>query len=230
MVYRENYETDIDSARQWLEELQPFIKHAEFNDKDLRTSALIVIDMQDFFLEESSHACVPAARSIIPKINELIKVYNDISQPIIFTRYAVERNEDPGVMARWWKETLYDDSPESELSSQLFVPPDSTIIKKSTYDSFQKTDLKNILNKNSVGTVVITGVMTHLCCETTARSAFVNDFMVYFVVDANATVNKELHLASLKTLSDGFAVPCTTAGLKNAIETAFDSGDRGEKV
>ena len=52
--------------------------------------------------------------------------------------------------------------------------------------------------------------MTHLCCESTARAAFMKDFEVYFVVDATATQYEELHLSSLRTLSDGFAVPVTT--------------------
>jgi len=58
--------------------------------------------------------------------------------------------------------------------------------------------------------VLITGVMTHLCCETTAREAFVRDFKVFFAIDGTATKSDDLHVASLKTLTDGFAIPVTT--------------------
>ena len=57
---------------------------------------------------------------------------------------------------------------------------------------------------------MICGVMTHLCCETTARDAFMRGFDVYFVMDATATCNEELHLSSLLTLSHGFAVMVET--------------------
>ena len=53
--------------------------------------------------------------------------------------------------------------------------------------------------------MVVSGVMTHLCCETTARSAFVRGFEVFFLIDGTATYNKEHHLATLLNLSHGFA-------------------------
>ena len=52
--------------------------------------------------------------------------------------------------------------------------------------------------------------MTHLCCESTARDAFMHDHEVLFVVDATATDDEELHLGSLRALADGFAVLATT--------------------
>ena len=53
--------------------------------------------------------------------------------------------------------------------------------------------------------VVITGVMTHLCCETTARSAFVRGYRVWFPVDGTATFNLDFHLGTLRALAHGFA-------------------------
>jgi isochorismate hydrolase len=47
--------------------------------------------------------------------------------------------------------------------------------------------------------------MTNLCCETTARDAFVNDFRVFFLSDGTATVGQEMHEASLRNLEYGFA-------------------------
>ena len=49
--------------------------------------------------------------------------------------------------------------------------------------------------------------MTHLCCETTARSAFVRGFDVFFLVDGTATYNIEFHMSSLLTLTHGFVHP-----------------------
>jgi len=58
--------------------------------------------------------------------------------------------------------------------------------------------------------VVITGVMTHLCCESTARDAFMRDLEVFFVIDATATDQEDLHMGSLRALADGFAIMVTT--------------------
>jgi nicotinamidase-related amidase len=46
--------------------------------------------------------------------------------------------------------------------------------------------------------------MTDLCCETTARDAFMRGFKVYFVADATATATEERHLATLRAISTGF--------------------------
>ncbi|MES0360330.1 MAG: isochorismatase family protein, partial [Anaerolineales bacterium] len=54
------------------------------------------------------------------------------------------------------------------------------------------------------------GVMTHLCCETTARSAFVRGFEVFFVIDGTATYNEDYHMATLLNLAHGFTTPVLT--------------------
>jgi isochorismate hydrolase len=73
------------------------------------------------------------------------------------------------------------------------------------YSVFQGTDLEERLRSGEIEELIITGVMTNCCCETTARDAFVKDFRVFFVSDATATANDELHIASLKNLAYGFA-------------------------
>ena len=80
-----------------------------------------------------------------------------------------------------------------------------TLIQKSQYDAFYQTDLEKLLREKDVSQVIICGVMTHLCCETTARSAFMRGFEVFFPVDGTATYNLEFHRASLMNLAHGFA-------------------------
>ncbi|MCK4594746.1 isochorismatase family protein, partial [bacterium] len=84
--------------------------------------------------------------------------------------------------------------------------------------AFFETPLEALLNEKQVTQLVICGVMTHLCCETTARSAFVRGFQVILPVDATATYTKELHRATLLTLSHGFAIPLLTKNLVKLVE------------
>jgi isochorismate hydrolase len=79
------------------------------------------------------------------------------------------------------------------------------VIHKSTYDAFQGTELQDELISRNINTVVVTGTMTNLCCETTARSAFCKNFDVLFVGDATSTCSDEMHHSSLINLSFGFA-------------------------
>ncbi len=59
--------------------------------------------------------------------------------------------------------------------------------------------------------------MTHLCCETTARSAFVRGFEVFFTIDGTATYNKEFHFATLHNLAHGFALPILVDEILDAV-------------
>jgi isochorismate hydrolase len=109
-------------------------------------------------------------------------------------------------MSKWWRDLIKSYSAYSQ--NITFEDIQNPIqINKAQYDAFLNTDLEDTLHKLDITQVIISGVMTHLCCETTARSAFMRGFEVFFTVDGTATYNEELHRASLLTLSHGFAIP-----------------------
>ncbi|MFH1013792.1 MAG: isochorismatase family protein [Thermoplasmatota archaeon] len=191
---------------------QKKVKHNQNNKTVFRpqTSSLFVIDMQQFFCNPSSHAYLKDSKKIIPNIQQLITIYRQQSLPVIFTRYALLQTESPGAMGRWWNDVLYDDDDFSNVISPLQPLPNELVIRKTQYSAFFETDLDQILKKLKVTTILITGVLTHLCCETTARDAFMRNYDVFFLTDATASDKQDLHNASLRTLSDGFATLVTT--------------------
>ena len=168
-------------------------------------SALLVLDMQRYFLEESSHAFVPAARAIIPGIVKLIDSYSGQGLPIIFTRH-LNSDADAGMMSAWWRELIREDNPLSEIAPELDTS-NGVVLEKSQYDAFHETSLEESLKQKGISQVIICGVMTHLCCETTARTAFMRGFAVFFAIDGTATYNEAFHRATLLNLAHGFAVP-----------------------
>ena len=168
-------------------------------------SALLILDMQQYFTRESSHAFIPAASAVIPGIAKLYEVCSCRGLPTIFTRHC-NSSADAGMMSRWWRDTITESTPASEIVPD-FDRAGSTVIVKSQYDAFYQTQLEEILRQNGTTQVMICGVMTHLCCETTARSAFVRGFEVFFTIDGTATYNEAHHKATLLNLAHGFAVP-----------------------
>lgn len=170
----------------------------------MERSALLVLDMQDYFLRELSHAFIPSAPAILPNIQLLIANYHSANHPIIFTRHLNTR-ADAGMMSQWWRDSIRADSPDSFITA--FDTRQDTVMTKSQYDAFYNTRLEETLKGRGVEQVVITGVMTHLCCETTARSAFMRGFEVFFCIDGTATYTEEVHRASLLNLAHGFAIP-----------------------
>ncbi len=167
-------------------------------------SALLVIDMQRYFCEEASHAFVPSSAAIVPGIIELVNSYHEAGRPVVFTRHFNTRAE-AGLMLEWWGDILELHDPLSEIISELDGM--GAVIAKSRYDAFIGTDLEERFRSMDVDTVVVVGVMTHLCCESTARSAFMRDLKVFIPVDGNATYNQDLHMGSLRNLAHGFATP-----------------------
>jgi len=179
-------------------------------------AALLVLDMQAYFLRDSSHAFIPSAAAIIPGIQKLIRVFCALQRPVIFTRHT-NTPADAGQMAVWWKALLGPDTPESEIVPELDTTT-GVVLGKHQYDAFYGTELEQMLRAGGVGEVVVTGVMTHLCCETTARSAFMRGFEVFFAIDGTATYTEAFHRAAVLNLAHGFARPVLTEEILAAFK------------
>jgi isochorismate hydrolase len=192
-----------------LETLAPLrARHADivFRPND---AALLVLDMQEYFLREKSHAFIPSAPAILPNIQKLISDFSAHNRPVIFTRHS-NTDADAGMMSRWWRDAIRADSPDSAIVPALDASS-GIVIQKTQYDAFYNTLLEETLRGRGIQQVVLTGVMTQLCCETTARSAFVRGFEVFFCADGTATYTEQVHCSSLYNLAHGFAVPITCA-------------------
>lgn len=171
-------------------------------------SAMIVLDMQRYFLDETSHAYVPSAVPVVPRLTQLAEAYRRRRRPVIFTRH-MNSGDDAAMLAKWWRDVIVKDSPSSHIVAD-FDPSNAEVLEKTQYDAFYGTGLEKKLRGEGVTQVLICGVLTHLCCETTARSAFVRGFEVFFAVDGTATYDERFHLATVLNLAHGFAVPVLT--------------------
>lgn len=161
-------------------------------------TALLVIDMQQYFRG--------LVGPILDNVISLINVCRASGVKIFFTRHGHrDPKKDGGMLCKWWADLIYYGSGEWELVRELKVTTKEAILDKNRYSAFFGTDLDERLQVEGAEDLVICGVMTNCCCETTARDAFVRDYRVFFVADATATANEELHLASLKNLAYGFA-------------------------
>ena len=197
-------------AMGWLDELEAYCLAKKRFEPRVKDMALLVIDAQNFFVNPDSHAYVLASRGIMPNIKRLIDKFRELGQPVIFTRHAYLDDEEPGIMNLWWGDSIRDSDPLSQVSQELAPRSDETVIRKTRYSAFIGTGLEAMLHERGIDTILITGVVTHLCCESTAREAFMKDLEVYMAIDGTASYSEELHMSSLRTLANGFAIPMTT--------------------
>ncbi|XP_034698398.1 nicotinamidase 2-like [Vitis riparia] len=163
-----------------------------------KTSVLLVIDMQNYFSS--------IAKPIIPAITTTIALCRRASIPVIFTRHSHKSPADHAMLGEWWGgDLILDGTTEAELMSEIGRMPTDKVVEKTTYSAFRGTRLEEYLAERSVEEVIVSGVMTNLCCETTAREAFVRGFRVFFSTDATATATPEMHEATLMNMAYGFA-------------------------
>lgn len=186
--------------------------------------ALIVIDVQNIYTNEESELFVKGNSKIISNINKLITKFRSENKLIIFVKHQHKKDlSDLGRMFDFAGETdetqFIEGEAETEFDKRLKIRKKDTIVIKTRYDAFEKTNLQQILEKNNINKVAICGFMTNFCCETTARTAHGKDYFVDFVVDATGTPGTEMLSpkqtikASVATLSSGFAVIKNTSDL-----------------
>ena len=164
-------------------------------------TGILFIDCQEYFRGLIS--------PILENIKGVIEAAHKGNVPLFFTQHGHKQNEDSGLLGEWWTDTIIEGSESARLLPELRLGPGDIVIKKDRYSAFYKTHLEQRLREKNVRDLVIGGVMTNLCCETTARDAFVRDFRVFFLVDGTSTANADFHLATLKNLSYGFATLMT---------------------
>ena len=201
-------------SKLWLKKVAPFNQHR----MEIKTeaAALMVVDMQKFFLDPESPTFTCGGLAVLPALKKLITAFRNAGRPVIYTRHVHHPDRlDAGIMEWWWEAMCLEGSPESEVHDEIAPLPNEKVITKHRYSAFYNTDLETVLRCLKIEDLVISGIMTNMCCESTARDAYCRDYRVFFLADGTGSINEKMHLASLLNLAFGFAF-VTTVG--NIIE------------
>jgi len=172
---------------------------------DPQRTALLVIDVQNDYFDGAWR--IPEGIAALGRIEEAIEASQSAGATVVYIQHAVTTPEFglflPG-------------SYGFALHPRLHPRRDDPHIVKHYPGSFNRTELESTLRQRNIDTIVISGYMTHMCCDTTAREGFQRDFRVLFLDDATATRDgqhatlgridhKELHRATLITQASMFA-------------------------
>lgn len=164
--------------------------------------ALLVIDIQNYFLEKSSPAFLRDGPKILPKINRLAARARERKWPVVYTVHTAPTK--PGnLMAERWAHLP--SGRESRLYRGLAIVPGALKLGKEHFSAFFETGLEAYLRKKKVTDLAVCGVMTHLCLDTTVRHGFMLGFRPTVVSDACCSKTRKHHQAALLALGHGFA-------------------------
>jgi len=185
-------------------------------------AALVVVDMhqvrRSVITEMHSGEGPPpyylsqVEKVVEPNILKLLAAFRQRGAPVAFTRLAAQRadasdlppalrDQNRAAIDRFGTPLIpHHESPESELVSTMDPNPDELVLLKSTSGSFVHTPLEEWLRSRGASRVVLAGVFTNLCVDSTARTAFDLGFRVDVVEDACAALSPELHANALASL------------------------------
>ncbi len=178
-------------------------------------TALINVDLQECFVRESPISA-PDGPVVMKRLNQLGEVCRHAGITVIHTRFALRPDgsnlgllgeTSPPARAGIFNE----DAQSARLDDEVVVRGEDIIIDKPRFGAFFGTELEQILRDRGIDTLIIGGIATNLCCETTAREAMQREFRVFFLSDGTATADmgglsaEELQRASLATLGFLFA-------------------------
>lgn len=206
---------------------------------DPRRTALLAIDFQndfchaDGFFAAAGHD-VSSCQAAVARAASLIERVRPLGVPVIWTRSSnasPRRYGLPPLRFRRPRESA--EFVEGVGGTNVFEPgswghaivdelvpqPEDLIVDKLRYNAFHNTGLEEELRGRGVDTLILTGVTTNCCVESTGRDAFMRDFDVVVVSDASAAFANEtdLHEASLRNLSLFFAVIATADEVAEAL-------------
>ena len=162
---------------------------------DPERTALVVIDMQNDFVRQDAPYESPAAREMIDDLNRLIAACRAHDIPIIFTAHAHRSDgSDLGAVKHIHPLTaegraLKAGTEGVQLYPKVDVADTDHVFEKRRYSAFFATDLELLLRNLGVDTLIIGGVATNVCCESTTRDAYFRDFKVIFLSDGNGTIS-----------------------------------------
>ncbi len=211
-------------AQAWLNQIRPHNRH-EMR-LNVAASALLVVDMQMFFLDPASPTFTCGGVAVLPAVQRLIDAFRRARRPVIFTRHVHHPADlDAGIMGWWWEGKCLEGSPESEIHADLAPLPGEKVVLKHRYSAFYNTDLETVLRCLKVEDIVVSGIMTNMCCESTARDAYYRDYRVFLPADGTGSICEEMHLASLLNLAFGFAYVTTCEAITAGLTGISSSGN-----
>ena len=205
-------------------------------------TALLIVDVQNDFcapggMMDKEGNDLEAVQQMAVALPRVIAEARAVGVLVVFVRnvYTTEPNR---YLSDVWLEQAarqrkgsYTVSPvctpgswEGDFYGDVQPLPDEPIITKHRFSSFHNTDLETVLRARSIRTVVLAGVASNVCVETTAREAFVRDYYVVFLSDGTATYSRPAHEATLRVIDQFFGqvssiddvVACWQAAVKRA--------------
>lgn len=154
-------------------------------------AALLVIDIQRYYLEVGHEEKLARAGALVARTNELIDFFHDKALPVVKVQVVHKADGStwnqtmrPHWTGQLMQGTLTEGTWEAEPHPELHGRPSDIVVTKTRSSAFIRTNLENILQEHGADMVVLTGFSTNRCVGLTAVDAWERDFKVILAGDA----------------------------------------------
>jgi ureidoacrylate peracid hydrolase len=189
-----------------------------FDRLDPLRTAHVVVDLQNGFMAEGAVAEVPMAREIVPNVNRISRALRAAGGTVVYIQNTI----DQVALSGWTNNFGFFSSPARHARMvEAFTPgaeghaiwpglevlPQDLKVLKRRFGAFVpgSSELHTVLQERAIDTLIITGTVTNVCCESTARDAMMMNYKVVFMSDGNAAFTDEEHNATLSSMAILFA-------------------------
>ena len=213
--------------RQYARQEQRRGRRHAFERIDPARTALVVVDMIPFFVDAN-----PFCRGIVPNIALIARCLRSAGGvvawvlPAVATEVSEVRKEFFGRdIAAMFNASAGSGPLPDRLWHEFDIHPDDLVLEKSAASAFfpGRSPLPSLLEQRRIDTVLITGTVTNVCCESSARDASTLGYRVIMVADANACVSDETHNATLHVIYRTFGDVRPTADVVELIGAGIRS-------
>lgn len=189
---------------------------------DPEHAALVVVDVQNDFcapggMMDKEGNDLEAVQQMAAALPRLIAEARAAGVLVVFVRNVYTTEPNSYLSDVWLEQAArqrkgsYTVSPvcapgswEGDFYGDVRPLPDEPVVTKHRFSGFHNSDLETVLRARSTRTVVLAGVASNVCVETTAREAFVRDYYVVFLSDGTATYSHPAHEATLRVIDQFF--------------------------
>jgi ureidoacrylate peracid hydrolase len=206
---------------------------AVFDRLSPRRTAHIVVDLQNGFMDHGQVAEVPMARTIVPNVNRISAALRAAGGAVVYTKHTA----DAEAIRTWTASFEHFFTPERRarfieaftpgshghaLWPELDVASQDMVVPKRRFGAFVpgSSDLHARLQERRIDTLIISGTVSQVCCESTARDAMMMNYKVFFISDACATLTDAEHGGTLSAMAHTFCDVRDTQSMLGLIAAA----------
>jgi nicotinamidase-related amidase len=188
----------------------------------MEKAALLIIDMQNDFIQDDAPLRVAGAKAIIPNVKKMREIFRQHRLPIF---HVIRVHRPDGCDVETSRREIFAKNPfavegtrGARVIDELAPDEGEYIIKKTRMSAFFSTDLDLLLRSLGVGWVFVAGIQTPNCIRTTVFDAFACNYRTCLVEDAVGAANEEIHRANCRDMANIGTVLAKTADVEGLLK------------